>query len=177
MTPALGEAVLTAISGSVSISQVFRPVFRVRGGLCTTSAGQLIRVGREAAQRSRTRVRRSVRCPQKARRRAVRVYTSTPTKPSSALRKVARVRLTRQDREVTTYLSGRGPTACRNTRSQDRADPWRPREGPPGVRCTASFAGLDADHGRGGRVAKGRSKYAAPSGRDLREKVRSPTST
>jgi len=37
----------------------------------------------------------------------VRVYTTTPNKPNSALRKVARVRLTNQI-EVTTYIPGVG---------------------------------------------------------------------
>jgi len=37
-----------------------------------------------------------------------RVYTSTPKKPNSALRKVARVRLTNQ-MEVTAYIPGEGP--------------------------------------------------------------------
>jgi small subunit ribosomal protein S12 len=37
----------------------------------------------------------------------VRVYTSTPKKPNSALRKVARVRLT-NGMEVTTYIPGEG---------------------------------------------------------------------
>jgi small subunit ribosomal protein S12 len=37
----------------------------------------------------------------------VRVYTTTPKKPNSALRKVARVRLTNQI-EVTTYIPGVG---------------------------------------------------------------------
>src|SRR6187399_2712377 len=37
----------------------------------------------------------------------VRVYTTTPKKPNSALRKVARVRLTNQ-MEVTTYIPGEG---------------------------------------------------------------------
>jgi small subunit ribosomal protein S12 len=45
-------------------------------------------------------------CPQK-RGVCVRVYTSTPKKPNSALRKVARVRLTNQI-EVTTYIPGVG---------------------------------------------------------------------
>ena len=39
--------------------------------------------------------------------RCVRVYTSTPKKPNSALRKVARVRLT-NGMEVTTYIPGVG---------------------------------------------------------------------
>jgi small subunit ribosomal protein S12 len=46
------------------------------------------------------------RCPQK-RGVCIRVYTQTPKKPNSALRKVARVRLT-NSMEVTTYIPGVG---------------------------------------------------------------------
>ena len=53
-------------------------------------------------------------CPQK-RGVCTRVYTTTPKKPNSALRKVARVRLT-NGIEVTTYIPGVG-TTCRSTRS------------------------------------------------------------
>lgn len=45
-------------------------------------------------------------CPQK-RGVCTRVYTTTPKKPNSALRKVARVRLT-NGAEVTTYIGGEG---------------------------------------------------------------------
>jgi small subunit ribosomal protein S12 len=45
-------------------------------------------------------------CPQK-RGVCTRVYTTTPKKPNSALRKVARVRLTNGD-EVTSYIPGEG---------------------------------------------------------------------
>jgi small subunit ribosomal protein S12 len=45
-------------------------------------------------------------CPQK-RGVCIRVYTTTPKKPNSALRKVARVRLT-NGMEVTTYIPGVG---------------------------------------------------------------------
>ncbi len=45
-------------------------------------------------------------CPQK-RGVCTRVYTTTPKKPNSALRKVARVRLTNQF-EVTSYIPGEG---------------------------------------------------------------------
>jgi small subunit ribosomal protein S12 len=66
---------------------------------------QLVRLGR-----SRTRYKTSSpaldSCPQK-RGVCVRVYTQTPKKPNSALRKVARVRLTNQ-MEVTTYIPGVG---------------------------------------------------------------------
>lgn len=43
-----------------------------------------------------------------------RVYTTTPKKPNSALRKVARVKLTSQV-EVTAYIPARA-TTCRSTR-------------------------------------------------------------
>jgi len=45
-------------------------------------------------------------CPQK-RGVCLRVYTTTPKKPNSALRKVARVRLT-NGKEITTYIPGIG---------------------------------------------------------------------
>ena len=46
------------------------------------------------------------KCPQK-RGVCTRVYTTTPKKPNSALRKVAKVRLT-NSREVITYIPGEG---------------------------------------------------------------------
>ena len=52
-------------------------------------------------------------CPQK-RGVCTRVYTTTPKKPNSALRKVARVRLT-NGFEVTSYIPERG-TTCRSIR-------------------------------------------------------------
>jgi small subunit ribosomal protein S12 len=56
--------------------------------------------------RGRTKSPALVSCPQK-RGVCVRVFTSTPKKPNSALRKVARVRLT-NGIEVTTYIPGVG---------------------------------------------------------------------
>ena len=66
---------------------------------------QLIRKGREA-QPKRKKTPALMECPQ---RRGVctRVYTTTPKKPNSALRKVARVRLT-NGMEVTAYIGGEG---------------------------------------------------------------------
>ena len=52
-------------------------------------------------------------CPQK-RGVCTRVYTTTPKKPNSALRKVARVRLT-NGFEVTSYIPAK-VTTCRSTR-------------------------------------------------------------
>ena len=66
---------------------------------------QLIRFGREM-MKSRTSAPALTRCPQR-RGVCIRVYTSTPKKPNSALRKVARVRLT-NGYEITTYIPGVG---------------------------------------------------------------------
>ncbi len=66
---------------------------------------QLVRKGRKSRQgRSASPALKS--CPQK-RGVCVRVYTTTPKKPNSALRKVARVRLT-NGIEVTSYIPGEG---------------------------------------------------------------------
>ncbi len=66
---------------------------------------QLVRKGRKKIKR-KTASPALASCPQ---RRGVctRVYTVTPKKPNSALRKVARVRLT-SGFEVTTYIPGEG---------------------------------------------------------------------
>lgn len=66
---------------------------------------QLIRKGRKRVI-EKTKTPALGRCPQK-RGVCTRVYTSTPKKPNSALRKVARVRLTNQI-EVTSYIPGEG---------------------------------------------------------------------
>jgi len=66
---------------------------------------QLVRSGRKKPVR-KTASPALKACPQK-RGVCVRVYTSTPKKPNSALRKVARVRLT-NGMEVTTYIPGVG---------------------------------------------------------------------
>ena len=66
---------------------------------------QLIRHGRKRLQ-SKTGAPALKSCPQK-RGVCLRVYTQTPKKPNSALRKVARVRLT-NGMEVTTYIPGIG---------------------------------------------------------------------
>ena len=66
---------------------------------------QLVRQGREAVRKkSKTPAMES--CPQK-RGVCIRVYTTTPKKPNSTLRKIARIRLT-NDLEVTSYIPGVG---------------------------------------------------------------------
>jgi small subunit ribosomal protein S12 len=66
---------------------------------------QLVRESREKQRRKNTAPALQS-CPQK-RGVCTRVYTSTPKKPNSALRKVARVRLT-NGIEVTSYIPGVG---------------------------------------------------------------------
>ncbi len=66
---------------------------------------QLVRQGRRQI-RKKEKAPALQACPQK-RGVCVRVYTTTPKKPNSALRKVARVRLT-NGIEVTTYIPGVG---------------------------------------------------------------------
>ena len=66
---------------------------------------QLIRHGRKKVL-TKNKAPALKQCPQR-RGVCVRVYTTTPKKPNSALRKVARVRLT-NGMEVTTYIPGVG---------------------------------------------------------------------
>ena len=66
---------------------------------------QLVRKGREKVSK-RNKVPALIACPQK-RGVCTRVYTTTPKKPNSALRKVARVKLT-NGQEVSAYIPGEG---------------------------------------------------------------------
>ena len=75
----------------------------LKGTMPTIS--QLIRKGREKVI-YKGKAPAMTRCPQK-RGVCTRVYTTTPKKPNSALRKVARVRLT-NGIEVTSYIPGVG---------------------------------------------------------------------
>lgn len=66
---------------------------------------QLVRHGRKP-QRSKSKSAALASCPQR-RGVCLRVFTRTPKKPNSALRKVARVRLS-NGREVSAYIPGEG---------------------------------------------------------------------
>lgn len=85
----------------------------------------------------------------------LRVYTTTPKKPNSALRKVARVRLT-NGREVTAYIPGIGHTLQEHSVVLVRGGRVKDL---PGVRYHIIRGTLDAT-GVGGRN-QGRSKYGA----------------
>jgi small subunit ribosomal protein S12 len=77
----------------------------VKKGAVMPTINQLIRNGRKRPL-ARTKVPAMEACPQK-RGVCTRVYTTTPKKPNSALRKVARVRLT-NGFEVSSYIPGEG---------------------------------------------------------------------
>jgi len=72
---------------------------------CLPTISQLIRKGRKSLK-SRSSAPALKGCPQK-RGVCTRVYTATPKKPNSALRKIARVRLS-NGVEVTAYIPGEG---------------------------------------------------------------------
>ena len=85
----------------------------------------------------------------------MRVYTSTPKKPNSALRKVARVRLT-NGIEVTTYIPGVGHNLQEHSIVMIRGGRVKDL---PGVRYHVVRGTLDAVGVEGRR--KSRSKYGA----------------
>jgi small subunit ribosomal protein S12 len=87
--------------------RAFDPKFRSHTNERKTvpTFSQLVRMGREKVQ-VKTKSPALMGCPEK-RGVCIRVYTQTPKKPNSALRKVARVRLTNSV-EVTTYIPGIG---------------------------------------------------------------------
>lgn len=114
---------------------------------------QLVRSGREKIGK-KTGSPALKKCPQK-RGVCLRVYTSTPKKPNSALRKVARVRLT-NGMEVTTYIPGVGHNLQEHSIVLIRGGRVKDL---PGVRYHVVRGSLDtlgvADR------AQGRSKYGA----------------
>jgi len=86
-----------------AIGGTFAVQIKIGSGMPTIQ--QLVRKGREII-RAKSKSRALDACPQ---RRGVctRVYTTTPKKPNSALRKVAKVRLTNKV-EVIAYIPGEG---------------------------------------------------------------------
>jgi len=93
-------------------------------------------------------------CPQK-RGVCTRVYTTTPKKPNSALRKVARVRLT-NNIEVTAYIPGEGHNLQEHSIVLIRGGRVKDL---PGVRYHIIRGTLDASGVEGRK--NGRSKYGA----------------
>ena len=114
---------------------------------------QLVRAGRKKIV-SKTKSPALQNSPQK-RGVCVRVFTQTPKKPNSALRKVARVRLT-NGIEVTTYIPGVGHNLQEHSLVLIRGGRVKDL---PGVRYHVVRGTLDAV-GVQGRM-QGRSKYGA----------------
>ena len=112
---------------------------------------QLIRKGRKKIEKKKQN-RALGSCPQ---RRGVctRVYTTTPKKPNSALRKVARVRLT-NGAEVTVYIPGEGHNLQEHSIVLVRGGRVKDL---PGVRYPIVRGALDTS-GVDGRI-QSRSKY------------------
>ncbi|MGO9379752.1 MAG: 30S ribosomal protein S12 [Dissulfurispiraceae bacterium] len=114
---------------------------------------QLVKNGRKQLER-KTKSPALKSCPQK-RGVCVRVYTTTPKKPNSALRKVARVRLT-NGMEVTAYIPGVGHNLQEHSIVLIRGGRVKDL---PGVRYHILRGALDCA-GVGNRK-QGRSKYGA----------------
>ena len=114
---------------------------------------QLVRRGRQKIE-TKTKSPALQNSPQK-RGVCVRVFTQTPKKPNSALRKVARVRLT-NGIEVTTYIPGVGHNLQEHSLVLIRGGRVKDR---PGVRYHVVRGTLDAVGVQGRK--QGRSKYGA----------------
>jgi small subunit ribosomal protein S12 len=139
--------------GVCSVLRV-RQAARVTGVVRTVpTISQLVRKGREKVL-TKTKSPALQDSPQK-RGVCVRVFTQTPKKPNSALRKVARVRLT-NGIEVTTYIPGVGHNLQENSLVLIRGGRVKDL---PGVRYHVVRGTLDAV-GVAGRK-QGRSKYGA----------------
>jgi small subunit ribosomal protein S12 len=123
------------------------------GNLRVPTINQLVRKGRTDKP-----VKNSVpaleACPQK-RGVCTRVYTTTPKKPNSALRKVARVRLT-NGYEVTSYIGGEGHNLQEHSVVLIRGGRVKDL---PGVRYHTVRGSLDTSGVEARR--QGRSKYGA----------------
>ena len=118
---------------------------------------QLIRKGR-SLKRKTSKAPDLEKAPQR-RGVCLRVYTTTPKKPNSALRKVARVRLT-NGREVNAYIGGVGHTLQEHSVVLVRGGRVKDL---PGVRYKVIRASLDAAGVTDRR--QGRSKYGAKAPR------------
>ena len=114
---------------------------------------QLVRKGREL-QKAKSKVPAMEQNPQK-RGVCTRVYTTTPKKPNSALRKVARVRLS-SGIEVTAYIPGVGHNLQEHSMVLVRGGRVKDL---PGVRYKIVRGSLDTQGVKGRKQA--RSRYGA----------------
>ena len=122
---------------------------------------QLVKKGRKKIHK-KSSTPALANCPQK-RGVCVRVYTTTPKKPNSALRKVARVRLT-NGIEVTSYIPGVGHNLQEHSVVLIRGGRVKDL---PGVRYHIVRGALDTSGVANRR--QGRSKYGAKRSKGLAE--------
>jgi len=125
------------------------------------TVNQLIRKGR-APKKYKSKSPALGRCPQK-RGVCTRVFTTTPKKPNSAMRKVARVRLT-NNIEVTGYIPGIGHNLQEHSIVLIRGGRVKDL---PGVRYHVVRGTLDCEGVK--ERLKGRSKYGSkrPKGKKI----------
>ncbi|MEE8605168.1 MAG: 30S ribosomal protein S12 [Candidatus Aminicenantaceae bacterium] len=117
------------------------------------TVNQLVRKGRQA-KKYKSKSPALERCPQK-RGVCTRVFTTTPKKPNSAMRKVARIRLT-NNIEVTGYIPGIGHNLQEHSIVLIRGGKVKDL---PGVRYHVIRGSLDCE-GVQDRM-RGRSKYGS----------------
>ncbi len=117
------------------------------------TVNQLVRKARQAPQ-TKSKVPALGSCPQK-RGVCTRVYTTTPKKPNSALRKVAKVRLT-NGFEVISYIGGEGHNLQEHSVVLIRGGRVKDL---PGVRYHIVRGSLDTQGVKDRK--QGRSKYGA----------------
>jgi small subunit ribosomal protein S12 len=132
---------------------LFMPFFYLNLGNSMTTVNQLVRKPRKPKV-YKSGVPALEGCPQK-RGVCTRVYTTTPKKPNSALRKVARVRLT-NGYEVTSYIGGEGHNLQEHSVVLIRGGRVKDL---PGVRYHTVRGSLDTSGVSDRR--QGRSKYGA----------------
>jgi small subunit ribosomal protein S12 len=118
----------------------------------------------QLARKGRKRIRKQSKCPalnanQFKRGVCLQVKTTTPKKPNSALRKIARVRLSNQ-REVTAYIPGEGHNLQEHNIVLIRGGRVRDL---PGVRYHIVRGALDTQGVKDRK--RGRSKYGAKRGK------------
>ena len=121
------------------------------------TVNQLVRKGRTKVK-SKTKAPALEGCPQR-RGVCVRVYTTTPKKPNSALRKVCRVRLT-NGFEVTAYIQGEGHNLQEHSVVLIRGGRVKDL---PGVRYKVVRGSLDTQGVQGRKQS--RSKYGEKRGK------------
>jgi len=131
-----------------------------KGASSLPTVSQLVRKGR-IAKKYKSKSPALERCPQK-RGVCTRVFTTTPKKPNSAMRKVARIRLT-NNIEVTGYIPGIGHNLQEHSIVLIRGGRVKDL---PGVRYHVVRGSLDCE-GVEERM-KGRSKYGSKKPKERR---------